>query len=193
MVFMGETEQREGVVIRLSTLRTEKNNPRKISAESFSRLCASIQEDPEFMVLRPIIVDENNTVIGGNQRIQALLQLGFSEIPEDWVRKATLSEDKRKRFLVVDNAPKGMSGEWDNDILLEQFDVDELIGLGLESELNLEVEVGEEELDEKEEVLRPIKWTRVLLSIPIGATISNIDEVVAEIEKKGGRVDYASN
>lgn len=180
-------------MLKLSTLKPEKNNPRKISAESFSRLCASIKEDPEFMVLRPIVVDENNTVIGGNQRLHALLQLGFSEIPADWVRKASLSEEKRRRFLVVDNAPAGMAGQWDNDLLLEQFGVDELIGLGLESELNLDVEVGEEQLDEKEEVLKPLKWTRVLLSIPIGVTINNIEVVVDEIEKKGGMVDYASN
>lgn len=85
-------------MIKVAELKQEKNNPRKISAEALDGLCASINEDPEFMTLRPIVVDEDNTVIGGNQRLKALIQLGFKEIPEDWVRKANLSEDKKRRF-----------------------------------------------------------------------------------------------
>lgn len=180
-------------MIKVSALKPEKNNPRKISAESLNGLCESIREDPEFMTLRPIVVDEDNTVIGGNQRLKAIIQLGFKEIPDEWVRKANLSEDKKKRFLVVDNAPKGMSGEWDQEMLLETFDVNELIELGMESEIDFNHDIGKEELDEKNEVLRPLKWTRILLSIPVGVTIKNIDDVLSEIEKNGGLVDYASN
>lgn len=70
-------------MIKVSALKPEKNNPRKISAESLNGLCESIREDPEFMTLRPIVVDEDNTVIGGNQRLKAIIQLGFKEIPDE--------------------------------------------------------------------------------------------------------------
>lgn len=86
-----------------------------------------------------------------------------------------------------------MSGEWDQEMLLETFDVNELIELGMESEIDFNHDIGKEELDEKNEVLRPLRWTRILLSIPVGVTIKNIDDVMSEIEKNGGLVDYASN
>lgn len=180
-------------MIKVSTLIPEKNNPRKISSESLKGLCKSISDDPEFMMLRPIVVDENNFVIGGNQRLKAITQLGFKEIPDEWVKKVELTDEKKKRFLVVDNAPKGMSGEWDEDVLLSNFSIDDLIGLGLESEIDLYADIGSEVLDEKKETLKPLKWTRILLSIPIGVSIENIDTVLSEIEKNGGLVDYGCN
>lgn len=180
-------------MIKVSSLKTHKRNPRKISSESFEGLCKSIKDDPEFMALRPIIVDENNYVIGGNQRLKAINQLGLDEIPDEWVKKAELSDEKKKRFLVVDNSPKGMSGEWDEQTLLDDFSIDDLVNLGLENEINLDLEIGQELIEEKTENLKPLKWTRILVSIPVGVSIQNIDAVFSEIEKNGGLVDYGCN
>lgn len=89
-------------------------NPRRIAPEALERLKASIQRDPEFMRLRPIVVDPDGIVIGGNQRLRACAELGIDPLPDGWVvRAGDLTDEQRRRFILVDNAPEGMSGAWD--------------------------------------------------------------------------------
>jgi len=119
--------------IKLSTLTNNPRNPRTIKGEAFNRLCESIKRDPQFMTLRPIIVDEQGVILGGNQRYRACKHLGMSEVPADWVRTATgLTEAQRKRFVVLDNTPEGIGGEWDEDILAADYDLPELDDLGFD-------------------------------------------------------------
>jgi hypothetical protein len=119
--------------MKLSALKPNTRNPRKISPEALGRLCASIERDPQFMELRPIIIDDDSIIIGGNQRYTACKKLGMKTIPESWVRKASgLTPEQRKRFIVVDNAPDGMAGEWDMDMLAEDWVVDELLDVGFD-------------------------------------------------------------
>ena len=119
--------------MKLSILKLNKHNPRTISDEAFQRLCDSIKRDPQFMDLRPIVIDEANVILGGNQRYKACQRLGMTEVPDAWVRVATgLTAAQRKRFIVVDNTPEGMGGEWDIDILAADWDRPELGELGFE-------------------------------------------------------------
>ena len=67
------------------------------------------------------------------------------------------------------------------------------MSLGLENEINLDIEIGQELIEEKTENLKPLKWTRILVSIPVGVSIQNIDAVFSEIEKNGGVIDYGCN
>lgn len=106
------------------------DNPRKISASAFKNLCKSIERDKEFMTLRPIVVDAENVVIGGNQRTKACIKLGFDSIPDAWIVKAdSLTEEQRKRFILIDNSPDGVAGEWDFAKLQESFS-DSLLDCG---------------------------------------------------------------
>jgi hypothetical protein len=124
----------ENSTIALDTLKLNGQNPRKISASAFAKLCESVKRDPQFMELRPIITDENNTILGGNQRYRACLELGKKKVPACWVRVATgLTPEQRKRFVLVDNAPEGMAGEWDTDILQADWKLPELEELGFDS------------------------------------------------------------
>lgn len=120
-------------MIKLSSLKPKPGNPRKISDDALAKLAESIKRDPEFMRLRPIIVDCDGTVIGGNQRAKACQLLGMDEVPDDWVRKAEgLTDEQLRRFVLVDNAPSGMAGDWDADLLLDEWDASELEGLGFD-------------------------------------------------------------
>ena len=108
--------------MKISKLKTKKDNPRRISPAALDKLAESIKRDPEFMVLRPMVIDEDGTVLGGNQRLKAIQKLGMKEIPDTWVVKAAdLTDEQKRRFVLVDNAPGGMAGDWDVDILSEPF------------------------------------------------------------------------
>jgi len=144
-------------MIKLSKLKPRENNPRTISEEAMSKLCDSIQRDPDFMVLRPIVYDpENgNEILGGNMRYRACVLLGMEEIPDDWTKSAKgLTEEQKRRFVIVDNAPSGMAGRWDWDLLANEFDVAELTDWGfLEAELGVcdfELPSDNKDIDEDE-------------------------------------------
>ena len=71
--------------MNISDIKANPRNPRKIADADLDKLKKSIERDPEFMRLRPIVVDENNMVLGGNQRLKAITALGYSDIPDEWV------------------------------------------------------------------------------------------------------------
>ena len=117
-------------MIDLSTLSLNPDNPRDIEEEKFEKLCNSIKRDPKFMALRPIIVDGENIIIGGNMRFRALRALEFKSIPDEWVVRADkLTEEERRRFVVIDNLAYGYT-DW--DILTSFYQEEELIEWGMD-------------------------------------------------------------
>lgn len=109
--------------MKLSGIKLNPNNPQIIKDDRFKELVKSISEFPKMMKLRPIIVDSKNMILGGNKRYNALKELGYKEIPDEWVKCADeLTEEEKKRFIIVDNVG---FGEWDWDILAQNWsDVD---------------------------------------------------------------------
>jgi hypothetical protein len=96
----------------------------------------SIQRDPAFMELRPIVHLPDGTIIGGNQRWRACQEIGMEELPDTWCRcVGDMPEEQWRRFVVVDNAPDGMSGTFDLDILSADFPSDELAELGFKLDM----------------------------------------------------------
>ena len=119
--------------ISLDTIKPNDRNPRTITGEAFRRLCESIKRDPAFMALRPIVVDAEGIILGGNMRYRACLHLGMTEVPASWIARAEdLTPEQRKRFVLIDNAPDGMAGEWDWDILAADWEVPELEEIGFD-------------------------------------------------------------
>jgi arsenate reductase-like glutaredoxin family protein len=113
----------------LSDLKLNEDNPRTITEEDFSKLLRSLREFPKMMRLRPIVVDENSVVIGGNMRYRALEKLGFKMIPAAWViRAADLTEEEKDRFIIADNVP---FGRWDFERLANEWDEVQLLDWGL--------------------------------------------------------------
>lgn len=114
-------------------LTPNPTNPRTISAGAMQRLQESISRDPEFMRLRPIVIGADGTVLGGNQRLQACMNLGMERLPDGWVVRADdITPEQARRFILIDNAPDGMSGEWDAEALARDYSFEELDGLGFD-------------------------------------------------------------
>ena len=120
--------------IQLSKFHTNERNPFPVkNNEAFLKLVESLKRNPNILALRPIIVErETGMVLGGNKRFEALLELGYKLIPEEWVKYADdLSEEEKKEFIVTDNIG---FGEWDWKILNKDFDL-----LKLAADFDLEV------------------------------------------------------
>jgi len=144
-------------MISLSKLKENPENPRRISKERLDALCKSIKEFPKMMSLRPIIIDKDGVILGGNMRYRALKKLGYKEIPDEWVKKdGELTEEERRRFIIVDN---NEYGEYDWDILYDKWDKDELLSWGLElPDFDLpEDKVIEDDYEVPEEIETDIK------------------------------------
>jgi hypothetical protein len=115
--------------MKLSEIKPNPSNPRLIKDDRFKKLVASIKDFPDMMSLRPIVVNSEMMILGGNMRYKACQELKMKEIPDDWVKIAdTLTEDEQKRFIIEDNVP---FGEWDFDILANEWEVDLLSEWGL--------------------------------------------------------------
>jgi hypothetical protein len=117
-------------MIKLTTIKSNPNNPRVIRDEKFKKLVKSIEEFPKMMALRPMVVNEDMVVLGGNMRLKALKELGYKEVPNDWVKSAKdLTEDEIRRFIIADNVG---FGEHDWEMLANEWDVEELTDWGLD-------------------------------------------------------------
>jgi DNA modification methylase len=116
--------------MKLKDIKPNPNNPRVLRDDKFQKLKQSIKEFPKMLSLRPMVIDENNVVLGGNMRLRALQELGFTDVEEAWVKRSSdLTEDEKKRFIIADNVA---FGEWDWDTLANDWDVVDLEAWGLE-------------------------------------------------------------
>ena len=112
--------------MKLKDIKPNPNNPRLVKDEKFKKLVKSIEQFPEMMELRPMIVDENNVILGGNMRYKALKELKRTEIPDSWVKRADeLTDDQKRQFIIKDNVGFGehdwdvLANEWDSELLNE--------------------------------------------------------------------------
>jgi hypothetical protein len=116
--------------MKLKDIKPNPNNPRVLRDDKFQKLKQSIADFPKMLSLRPMVIDENNVVLGGNMRLRALQELGFNDIDEAWVKRSSdLTEEEKKRFIISDNVS---FGEWDWDTLANDWDVVDLEAWGLE-------------------------------------------------------------
>ena len=131
--------------IKLSTIKPNPDNPRVMRDDQFYKLVANIKKYPHFLEKRGI-VHADCIILGGNMRYRAIQEalkdaafrdaIGVksqSEIPTSWVQDASAwSEEDRQAFIILDNSPEGVSGEWDWDLLANQYDNDMLNEWGLD-------------------------------------------------------------
>jgi hypothetical protein len=114
-------------LVNLSEVTINPNNPRSIKDERFEKLVKSIQEFPEMLKLRPIVVDNNMVVLGGNMRLQACKKAKLKKV---WIIKASeLTEEQKKEFIIKDNIG---FGEWDWEMLANEWETEKLEEWGLE-------------------------------------------------------------
>lgn len=113
--------------IKISKLKENKDNPRKIKFEQLEKLKNSIQQFPQMLEIRPIVVDENNIILGGNMRLKALKELGYDEVP--YIKVSDLTPEQQKEFIIKDNLSYG---DWDWEIMNADWDFDIMEDWGLE-------------------------------------------------------------
>jgi ParB-like chromosome segregation protein Spo0J len=113
--------------VKINSIKTNPKNPRLIKDDKFKKLVNSIKEFPQMLELRPIVVDENNIILGGNMRHKACVEAGLKEVYI--VQAKDLTELQKDEFIVKDNVG---FGEWDWDILANEWDTDKLQDWGLD-------------------------------------------------------------
>jgi len=131
--------------VKINSIKTNPKNPRLIKDDKFRKLVNSIKEFPQMLELRPIVVDENNIILGGNMRHKACIEAGLKEVYI--VQAKDLTELQKDEFIVKDNVG---FGEWDWDILANEWDTEKLTDWGLDLPLDVSVQELEAEEDNYE-------------------------------------------
>jgi len=134
--------------VKISKIKTNPENPRLIKDAKFKKLVRSIKEFPEMLKLRPIVVDENNIILGGNMRYKACIEAGLKEIYI--IQAEDLNEEQKKEFIIKDNVG---FGEWDWDIIANDWNLDKLNNWGLDlPEFNEILDAEEDNYEEPENI-----------------------------------------
>jgi hypothetical protein len=113
--------------VKIQEVKLNPNNPRIIKDDKFAKLVKSIQELPQMLEIRPIVVNADMVVLGGNMRLKACKEAGLKEVPI--IIADNLTEEQQREFLIKDNVS---GGEWDFEMLTNEWDVDELTEWGLD-------------------------------------------------------------
>jgi DNA modification methylase len=133
--------------VKINQIKSNPNNPRLIKDDKFYKLVKSLEEDPDFCNVRPVVCNTDMIVLGGNMRLKAAKELGWKEIPceiVDW------SEEKQRAFTIKDNVGYG---EWDWDMLANEWDTEQLEGWGLEVPgFKVEAEAQEDDYEMPDEL-----------------------------------------
>ena len=115
------------ITVKINEVKSNPNNPRIIKDDKFKKLVASIKELPQMLELRPIVVNEDMVVLGGNMRLKACKEAGLKEIPI--IKASELNEEQQRAFIIKDNVG---FGEWDWDALANEWDAEQLEEWGLD-------------------------------------------------------------
>ena len=113
--------------IKISEVKANPNNPRLIKDDKFKKLVNSIKTFPEMLELRPIIVNDDMIVLGGNMRLKACKEAGLKDV--HIIKASNLSEAQQAEFIIKDNVG---FGEWDWDMIANEYDEQDLKDWGLD-------------------------------------------------------------
>jgi len=141
------------------------------------------------MKLRPMVYDpETMHVLGGNQRLAAIRKLGMKDIPDEWTIAATdLTPEQQKEFVLRDNV---QFGDWDFEILSAEFGefLDSIEEMGLDLP-----EIMSQDIDEKEQIIVPIKQVHYLVSVPLDKVL-DAKSLISELKKIDGvKIEQSQN
>jgi hypothetical protein len=119
----------ETKLVGIKTLKPNKNNPRVIKDDKFEKLVNSIKEFPEMLQIRPIVVNKEMVVLGGNMRLKACIEAGLKKV--HIIKAEDLTEEQQKEFIIKDNVG---FGEWEWEQLKgEEWGEEKLNNWGLDT------------------------------------------------------------
>lgn len=117
----------ETKIVKIKDVKSNPNNPRIIKNDKFKKLVQSIQDFPQMLDIRPIVVNKDMIVLGGNMRLKASIDAGLKEIPV--LIAENLTQEQENEFIIKDNSS---FGEWDWDILANEWDAEKLSEWGID-------------------------------------------------------------
>jgi hypothetical protein len=126
--------------VKLTEIKNNPNNPRILKDDKFKKLVKSIQEFPKMLEIRPIVVNSDMIVLGGNMRLKACKEAGLKEV--SIVLADDLTEDEQKQFIIKDNVG---FGEWDWQMLANEWEADLLQEWGLDLPFDEDYKVSDED------------------------------------------------
>ena len=130
------------VKVKISEIKLNESNPRFIKDDKFKKLVKSIKDLPQMLDIRPIVVNKDMMVLGGNMRLKACVEAGLIEVPI--IIADNLTKEQEKEFLIKDNVS---GGEWDWDMIANEWNEVELIEWGLDIPLDFQTNLEAEEDD----------------------------------------------
>jgi hypothetical protein len=170
-------------IVKLSEVKLNPNNPRLIKDDKFKKLVQSIKDFPEMLNIRPIVVNQDMIILGGNMRYKACKEAGLKEIP---VIVTDLTEEQQKEFLIKDNVS---GGEWDWD-LLNEWDTEQLEDWGLDIPIDEKIDkLKEDETLEFEQSVQlvPPKEYIIIMAEPNSEEWEDIKELLKlKMVRRGG-------
>ena len=116
----------ESITVSINTVKTNPNNPRLVKDDKFKKLVNSIKTFPEMLKIRPIVVNNDMIVLGGNMRLKACKEAGLKKV--HIIKADTLTEEQQREFIIKDNVG---FGEWDWDLIANQWDAEQVAEWGL--------------------------------------------------------------
>ena len=136
------------VVVPINDIKANPNNPRLIKDEKFAKLVKSIKEFPEMLELRPIVVNDDMIVLGGNMRLKACKEAGLKQVPV--IKASSLTPEQQKEFIIKDNVG---FGEWDWELIANEWDAEQVTDWGLDiPDFKIEAEAQEDDYEIPEEI-----------------------------------------
>ena len=131
------------IKVKVAAIKSNPKNPRLIKDDKFKKLVKSIKDFPEMESVRPIVVNKDMIILGGNMRYKAMIECGYKEVN---VEVVDWSEQKQNEFIIKDNVG---FGEWEWDEIANSWDMEELEGWGLDLPLfdSKELEAEEDDYD----------------------------------------------
>lgn len=107
------------MIVKLEDIKANPNNPRIIKDSKFKQLVKSIKDFPEMLELRPIVVNDQMVVLGGNMRLKACKEAGLKEV--HIIKASDLTEEQQREFIIKDNVG---FGEWDWSMIANEWGLD---------------------------------------------------------------------
>lgn len=138
--------------VSISQIKPNPNNPRVVKDDKFKKLVKSIKDFPQMLNIRPIVVNDDMIVLGGNMRLKACKEAGLTELPI--IKASQLTEDQQREFIIKDNLGYG---EWDWQMIAAEWDAEQLTEWGMDvPDFKTEAEAQEDNYEMPEQVTTDI-------------------------------------
>lgn len=147
--------------IDISKIKINPSNPRKISGEKMDKLVKSIQGFPEMLKIRPIVVNDEMVVLGGNMRLTACKKAGLKEIP--YIKAGDLTPEQQREFIIKDNIG---FGEWNWELIDMDWDREKLDEWGLDMPQHEQIDKMEDgevlEIEQSLQIEPPMEYILIM-------------------------------